>query len=215
MLFRTSRAEADQTWRMFCRPIHSGFGEITVRPIGPADEDLAQAFVTGLSATSRHLRFFQVLQCLSPSMLRRFVHFDPTTHVALAAIATLDGKSAMVGEARYAADAGGASAEIAVAVTDHWQRRGLATQLMARLERIAAAAGIVRLTGECLAINDGFAGLARSLGFQVRPEPGDSTLLQIEKVVGMRAGAGGRRSPKGATALPAIGRADWGVASIL
>jgi hypothetical protein len=39
--------------RIYCRPIHTGFGQVTVRPISQADAGLAQAFVTGLSGTHR------------------------------------------------------------------------------------------------------------------------------------------------------------------
>ena len=52
---------------------------------------------------------------------------------------------------------------------------------MAMLERIAAAAGITRLTGECLAINEGFVSFARSLGYRVHTDGGDRSLLRIEK----------------------------------
>jgi GNAT superfamily N-acetyltransferase len=76
----------------------------------------------------------------------------------------------MVAEARYAVAADGRSAQFALAVADQWQRRGLATQLMATLERVAAAAGVARLTGECLAINEGFVSFARSLGYRVHAD---------------------------------------------
>jgi hypothetical protein len=48
-------------------------------------------------------------------------------------------------------------------------------------ERIATATGITRLTGECLAINEGFVSLARSLGYRVHADGGDRSLLRIEK----------------------------------
>jgi acetyltransferase len=64
-------------------------------------------------------------------MLDRFNRVDHVTQVALAAMADLDGTPSMVAEARYAVAADGRSAEFALAVADQWQRRGLATQLMA------------------------------------------------------------------------------------
>jgi acetyltransferase len=176
--------DAERQCRMFCRPICTGLGELAVRPIGPADAAIAQAFVAGLSGTSRYFRFFQVMTSLSPAMLDRFTRVDQVTQVALAAVTDLEGKPGMVAEARYAVAANGRSAEFALVVADAWQRRGLATQLMATLERIAVAAGITRLTAECLAANEGFVGFARSLGFRVRPDAGDRTVLQIEKSIG-------------------------------
>jgi GNAT superfamily N-acetyltransferase len=181
MLMRTTHLDAERQCLMFCRPIRTGFGELALRPVGPTDAGMAQAFVTSLSGTSRYFRFFQVLKCLSPAMLDRFTRVDHVTEVALAAVADPDGRPSMVAEARYAVAADGRSAEFALAVADEWQRRGLATQLMATLERIAAAAGIKRLTGECLAINEGFVSFARSLGYCVHADGGDRSLLRIEK----------------------------------
>jgi acetyltransferase len=186
MPMHTTHLDAERQCLMFCRPIRTGFGELAMRPIGPADAGIAQAFVTSLSGTSRHFRFFQALRCLSPAMLDRFVRVDLVTQVALAAVADLDGRPSMVAEARYAVAADGRSAEFALAVADQWQRRGLATQLMATLERIAMAAGITRLTGECLAINEGFVSLARSLAYDVHADQDDPSLLRTEKGISGR-----------------------------
>ncbi len=187
--------DAEGNCRIYCQPINTGFGQVAVRPLSPADAGLAQAFVTGLSGTSRYFRFFQALKCLSPVMLDRFTRIDHA-QMALAGVANLDGTPSMVAEARYAVDADGTSAEIALAVADVWQRRGIATELMATLERIAVAAGITRLTGECVAVNEGFAGLARSVGFQVRSDTGDRSLLQIEKRIGGDSLMSGAISPR-------------------
>lgn len=183
-----SNSEAERMCRIYCHPIRTGFGEVAVRPIGPADASLAQAFITGLSGTARHFRFFQPIRSLSPAMLERFTRTDHVTHVALAGMVNVNGLPTMVAEARYVAGADGTSAEIAVTVADEWQRRGLATELMATLEQIAVASGITRLTGECLAVNGGFAGLARSLGFRVYADASDCSLLQIEKNIGEDSG---------------------------
>jgi len=148
MFMHTTHLDAEQQCLMFCRPIRTGFGELAVRPIAPADAGIAQAFVSSLSGTSRYFRFFQALKYLSPAMLDRFTRVDQVTHVALAAVADLDGRPSMVAEARYPVAADRRSAEFALGA-DQWQRRGLATQLMAKLECIAAAAGITRLMGEC------------------------------------------------------------------
>ena len=189
MFMHTTHLDADLQCRMLCRRIRTGFGELAVRPVGPADAGIAQAFVTSLSGTSRYFRFFQALKCLSPAMLDRFTCVDHVTQVALAAVADPNGRPSMVAEARYAVAADGRSAEFALAVADEWQRRGLATQLMATLERIAAAAGITRLTGECLAINEGFVSFARSLGYCMHADEDDRSLLRTEKGIG-----GGRQS---------------------
>jgi len=184
---------------MFCRPIHTGIGEVMVRPIGPGDADMAQAFVDGLSGTSRYFRFFAALKGLSPGMLDRFIRTDPPNHMALVGIAHVQGRQSIVGEARYALNGDGATADIAVAVADAWQRRGVATGLLDMLERIAAATGVTRLTGESFAVNETFLSFARAFGFKVRPDATDRSFLRIEKQIGectfIR--LGGTRDPGG------------------
>lgn len=183
MARHTSRLDAEQHCRMFCRPIRTRDGGVTVRPISPADAELMQMFVTSLSGSSRYFRFFQPLKALSPGMLDRLTRVDQVKHVALAGIARLDGRPSMVAEARYAMNPDGTSAEVALAVADEWQRCGIATELLTTLEDIAAAAGITRFTGECLAINEPFVSFVRTLGYRVFPDASDRKLLQIEKYV--------------------------------
>ena len=64
------------------------------------------------------------------------------------------------------------------------QRRDIAMELLETLEHIAAAAGITRVTGECLAVNEPFVRLIRTLDFRVFPDASDGSLLQIEKHIG-------------------------------
>ena len=54
MLMRTTHLDAERQCLMFCRPIRTGFGELALRPVGPTDAGMAQAFVTSLSAASRY-----------------------------------------------------------------------------------------------------------------------------------------------------------------
>lgn len=91
--------DAEQTCRMFCHPVRTGLGQVSVRPISPADAGLAQAFVVNLSGTSRYFRFFQALRSLSPAMLERFTRVDYTAHIALVGVATDGGAASIVAEA--------------------------------------------------------------------------------------------------------------------
>lgn len=186
MMSRAASASSDgeRRCRLLCRPIETGIGEIVVRPIGPADADMARAFIDGLSATSRHHRFFTALKALSPGMLDRFIRTDHPDHMALVGIAHRHGQQSIVGEARYARSRDGASADIALAVADAWQRRGIGTGLLDMLERMAAATGVTRLTGESLAVNKTFLSFARAFGFGARPDDVDRSVLRIEKQIG-------------------------------
>ena len=156
--------------RMFCHPICTGIGQVIVRPIGPADADMTQAFVASLSGTSRYFRFFQPLKRLPPSMLDRFTCIGHGAQMALVGVALIEGKESIVGEARYCVNDDGVTAEIAVVVADEWQRRGVATGLLEMLERIAVANGVTRFTGETFAVNDRFLSFARAFGFEICPD---------------------------------------------
>jgi len=180
---RTRVLDAEQLCRMFCHPIETANGQVSVRPIRPADAGLSQAFVASLSATARYFRFFQPLKSLPPLLLERFTRVDHADHIALVGIAMDRGAASIVAEARYAVGGDGTVADIALVVADRWQRRGIATELLAALERIAGSTGIARLTGESFAVNAGFLQFARSSGFSVRTAAEDRSLVKIDKPI--------------------------------
>lgn len=173
-----------QTWRMFCRPIATGLGEVTVRPISPDDGALVRDFIEGLSGTSRYFRFLQALRSVPPLMLDRFVRCDQNTQMVLVGVASEKGQERIVGEVRYAMNADGESADFAIAVADAWHRRGIGTSLYLMLERIAVAGGVARFTGESFAVNSTFCGFARAVGFRTWPDVSDRTFVRIEKRLG-------------------------------
>jgi acetyltransferase len=169
--------------RMFCHPIHTGVGQVTVRPIAPGDADMVLAFVGNLSDTSRYFRFFQPLKVLSPSMLKRLTCIDDPAQVTLVAVVVTAGRKSIIGEARYCGVDGGVTAEIAIVVADEWQRRGLGRRLLRMLERIAIANGITRLTGESFASNDKFRSFAQASGFETWSHR-DPSYVRFEKGIG-------------------------------
>jgi len=87
-----------------------------------------------------------------------------------------------IGVTRYSSAPSG-EAEFAVVVADEWQGYGLGTLLMQRLIECASANGINRLVGITQRRNSGMVNLARKLGYDVRTDPDDSTLLRLEKSI--------------------------------
>ena len=140
---------------------------LRVRPIVPADrEPLADAF-DRLSDRSRHQRFLAPKPRLSARELDYLTDVDHVSHEALVAIDETTGD--IVGVGRYATDgAGGAAADMALAVVDAWQRRGIGHALAVRVVERARANGITRLTGTALADNLLVRTLLDRLGFRVR-----------------------------------------------
>jgi GNAT superfamily N-acetyltransferase len=153
---------------------------IRIRPIRPSDLELERRFVYGLSARSRYLRLLSG-RSLQPGELERWTNVDPCREIALVALASEDGREEEVGVARCVVeDSAEGRWDFAIVIADHWQRRGLGEALLRRLIAAAAAAGVTTLGGITLSENRGMLVLARKLGFSVRREDGDATLMRLE-----------------------------------
>jgi GNAT superfamily N-acetyltransferase len=147
-----------------------GGERIVVRPIRPADKQSLEEGFERLSEESRYLRFFTPMARLAPAQLRYLTEVDHHDHEALVAFAE-DGTG--VGVARYVRIGEGV-AEAAVAVTDDWHGRGVATALLQLLAARAREEGIERFAATMLAHNTEAVELFRRLGNGTveRSEPG-------------------------------------------
>lgn len=108
---------------------------ITIRPLRNGDTAVVQAVFDRLGPASRQLRFGGAKNVLSPGDLELLALVDASHH---ALVAWAGG--APVGIGRLVRD--GASAEVAFAVADAWQSRGVGRLLADRLAADARAAGI-------------------------------------------------------------------------
>jgi protein-S-isoprenylcysteine O-methyltransferase Ste14/RimJ/RimL family protein N-acetyltransferase len=134
-------------------------GQVRVREIVPADEESLRAFYRGLSQSTLRKRFLTPYPSLPESMLRQLALTGRPDRYVI--VATHD--DAIVGEARFHRVPGSDSAEVAVVIADHWQRRGLGSELAGRLVREARARGLSAFTGSMRADNGAAAGLLASL----------------------------------------------------
>lgn len=151
--------------------------DVIVRPIGPDDAPLLQAFVRRLSPKSRRFRFFVALAELSAAQLDRFVNVEPARGIALVALAAGRDGSVIVGEARFALEQDQDHAEFAVVVADEFQRRGLGRHLVSRLMATAWRRGVRRLFGEIKSDNRAMLALAMHLGFRLRGSLDDESVV--------------------------------------
>ena len=134
-----------------------------VRPIRPDDKAALAAFFERLSPESRRRRFLAPKPRLTARDLAFLTEVDGRDHVALVAVDPDDG---IVGVARYAAWRDGSGlAEIAFAVAEDWQGRGLATALAGRLVEHARGSGLAGLTASTFVENLAARALLRRLGF--------------------------------------------------
>ncbi|HEX6698640.1 MAG TPA: GNAT family N-acetyltransferase, partial [Solirubrobacteraceae bacterium] len=127
----------------------------------------------------RHQRFLAPKPRLSPRELDYLTDVDHVTHEALVAIDETTGE--IVGVGRYATGSGGgAAADMALAVVDAWQRRGIGHGLAVRVVERARANGITRLTGTALADNLRVRSLLDRLGFRVRSVSAGVVEVELE-----------------------------------
>jgi ribosomal protein S18 acetylase RimI-like enzyme len=122
-----------------------------IRQARPGDCEAIRAFLDGLSARSRYLRFFTGAPSVTESMLRLLAGGGAGTDVVLA---TADG--AVIGHA-MAADTTGSRGtrvtDIGVAVADAWQGRGVGSALTRALADRAQDRGATTLAMDVLAEN--------------------------------------------------------------
>jgi GNAT superfamily N-acetyltransferase len=130
-----------------------GGDEVLVRPIRPDDKlGMVEAFER-LSPDSRYRRFFSPTPRLTGKQLRYLTEVDHHGHEALLAVdpRTRDG----LGIGRFVRSSEDPTvAEVAVAVVDDWQGRGLATALLHDLSARARQEGISQFSASVLAHNE-------------------------------------------------------------
>ena len=168
---------------------------VTIRPILPQDDALAQDFVRALSDESRYNRFLVGLAELSAPLLSYLTDIDYIHHLALVAETQVYGRTLLVGEARFVVDArsGAApdSADFAIAVADDWQAAGIGSRLLRNLESAARKAGIVRLTGDVLGSNHKALDFMRQRGFSAHTDRDEPRLMRVERLVATAAVSAG------------------------
>ena len=136
--------------------------KVLIRQIQPADAPLLADGFARLSGKSRQMRFLARKDRLSAAELRYFTDLDHRDHEALGALDQADGRG--VGVARYVRDAEDPrAAEIAVAIVDDWQGRGLGAELLTRLSDRARSEGICRFTALVAEDNRAMTGLLRNM----------------------------------------------------
>jgi acetyltransferase len=157
--------------------------EYVIRPIRALDLEHDRDFILGLSEESRYKRMMCTIREPSDALLDRFVHVDYHRDMAFVAVTGRGDDERIVAVARYGADPVGPDCEVAVAVTDTWQSRGVGSTLTRLLFDYARIQGIHGLHVDVLAHNSNMIKLAHSLGMTIRRAPGDPALIEASRVL--------------------------------
>jgi GNAT superfamily N-acetyltransferase len=137
---------------------------VELRPLERGDRVVVLEVFAGLGERSRELRFLTAKPRLTAADLRQLTEVDHHDHVAVVAVSAPHGRP--IGVARFVREpADPDSADVAVAVVDEWQDRGVGTMLTNALVRRAREVGVRRFTMTMARENTGaFRLLQRSPG---------------------------------------------------
>lgn len=154
---------------------------VRFRTMEPEDQAIEQAFVRGLSAESRYLRFFSGLKELPPKLLHQLTHNSyPNSYAVIATVNEAEGEK-QIGVARYSPTEEAGTVEFAVVIADDWQGHGIARHLLTTVIAAAVMAGQQRIEGLVLRKNKRMLGLARDLGFKTVPGDDDYSIVRVAK----------------------------------
>ena len=140
-------------------------GTLRLRPPVAADADALLDFFSGLSPESRALRFHGARQ-ITRATVDPWLDSDWIDHGSL--LGSLEGE--VVALASYARMGDSDAAEVAFAVADREQRRGIGTRLLEQLAVRAREAGIGEFVAEVMAGNAHAAHVFADTGFEISRE---------------------------------------------
>ncbi|MCW5941581.1 MAG: GNAT family N-acetyltransferase [Fimbriimonadaceae bacterium] len=128
---------------------------IAMRLIRPSDKAILERALRTASAQTVYQRFLTVKKRFTPSELRYLTELDNENRLAIGAARIGGSTFEGAGIARLTRDPiDPTRAEIAIAVADHMQRRGLGIRLFERLAQAALERGIRTFDCTILATND-------------------------------------------------------------
>ncbi|TMF50621.1 MAG: GNAT family N-acetyltransferase [Chloroflexi bacterium] len=140
--------------------------KVHLRPIVAADEPLLHEAVAAMSERTVYFRFFSPIKRMSDALAHRLAVVDYNDRFAIVATTHRpNAKERIVGVARYDRARGTDVAEVAVAVIDEFQRRGLGSALLAELARVGRAHGIKTFSLIVLPENREMLDLLRKMGW--------------------------------------------------
>ncbi|MFI5285389.1 MAG: GNAT family N-acetyltransferase [Candidatus Dormibacteria bacterium] len=137
-------------------------GTVHIRPIRPDDASAHRAFFARQSEQSVYFRFFGPRSELSDREVTHFTTVDYRDRMAFVAFL----REEMIAVGRYDRLAHGDEAEVAFAVADEHQGRGLATLLLEYLAAYAATQGITRFSADTLIDNRRMLEVFQTAGFR-------------------------------------------------
>jgi RimJ/RimL family protein N-acetyltransferase len=148
---------------------------ILLRPVRISDEAMLKDFFYSLSDRSMSRRFLTPTLEMSHERLQDFVVIDYTKEMIIVAAVEEDGRETVVGVGEYYLDDERLWANVAFAVRDAFQNRGVGTELLAFLVHVARRQGLMGLTAEVLKDNEPMLRVFEKMGAQLEKSSADES----------------------------------------
>jgi len=165
---------------------------VIIRPIRPEDEPLMVSFHHTLSERSVYMRYFHMLSLsrrIEHERLTRICFIDYDREMALVVEHTdpETGAKEILGVGRLSKLHGLQGAEVAIVISDRFQRRGLGTELLNRLLQIGRDEKLDYLVAEILRENPEMQRMVEKVGFQLESERDNDTVRAVFDLTGVAA----------------------------
>ncbi len=143
---------------------------VALRPICPEDEPLMAEFHRTLSEQTVHYRYFGYLKLdyrIAHERLTRICFNDYDREIALVVLRTIPetDRSEIIGIGRLIKAHNLEDAEFAIVISDHWQGKGLGSELLKRLVQIGKQERLSRITAYIIPDNLPMQRVCKKLGF--------------------------------------------------
>jgi acyl-CoA hydrolase/RimJ/RimL family protein N-acetyltransferase len=164
--------------------------EIFLRPVKINDESLLKDFFYSLSDTSLYRRFISERKDMPHERLQDFVVIDYTKEMIILAVLNKGEKEEMIGMGQYGINEATHTAEVAFAVQDEYQNKGVGSEIVSYLTFLAKRRGLLGFTAEVLRENQPMLRLFEKMGFIIEKR---SSISVLELKMAFREPSGEKR----------------------
>ncbi len=140
---------------------------IYLRPVKISDEPLLKDFFYSLSDKSLYRRFISSRKDMPHERLQDFTVIDYTKEMLIVAVVDRKIREKIVAVGQYGIDERTHTAEVAFAVRDDFQDRGIATEILSYLTYLAKKQGLLGFTAEVLVENKPMLHVFEKMGFDM------------------------------------------------
>jgi len=141
--------------------------EILLRPVKINDESLLKDFFYSLSDASLFRRFISERKDMPHERLQDFVIIDYTKEMVILAVLKKGEKEEVIGMGQYGTNEATHTADVAFAVQDEYQNKGVGSEILTYLTFLAKRRGLLGFTAEVLRENQPMLHLFAKMGFNI------------------------------------------------